>query len=899
MTKSHSASWQKLALTALLGLGSTGAFAQTLNYNLFGGTSNAAGTYTDLGTTGTVITTPDNDDANSAATPIGFTFNFNGTAFTDFVLNTNGYLRLGTTAPAAPYFYSGPQVTTGGPLNTATETNLILPLNLDLEGTATTEYRVATTGTAGTRVTTIQWEDVSDKVVSPTTGKQFASISFQVKLYEGTNQIDLIYGPSTAGPGPDAFKSAAIGIKGSGNTATTSILLTKGSAQAWSAATFRAGNYVGNAHNVRSTVRPDVGRTYTFLPQAANDAATTVIYTLGKIPTTNGPHAVSAYVRNVGTNNLTNVAVNLNVTGSNPFTDAKVVPALSVGDSALVTFAPYTVTTAGTNTIAVFVGNDDRNPNNTRIATQQVTTNVLSYADNSPISTGVGGPGARLLISKHAVSQSQTVTSVAVTLFNDPSNVGRTVYGVVLNAAGSVVAQSAPVVLTQADLGSAKSFTMTTAPVIPAGTFFAGLAQTTQTGTGSYFPIAIQAETPTRIRPDTAYFVAGLTGSLRTPSLFGRFMTDVTLSTAVATCQAPTGVTVTNPTTTGARVTFTGPANATGYTIIYGAPGFNPATGGTSVPAAASPFTLTGLTVSTNYQLYVRANCGATDQSTLAGPITFSTTCPSPIITTFPFVENFDGVPTGSLPCGFTVANTNGDSVSWRNRATVPGLGGPIVVAASAPNAMTYYFNEDATTAADDWFFTPALFLTQGNTYKLSFQYRNSGTNFRESLEVKYGATAAPAGQTTTIWSNTAIGTTTFATANETSTPAVLNITPTTTGTYFVGFHVFSPADRFFLAVDNLSITAGPLSASSALNRAVSLFPNPTTGLVKLDVRGANAKGNLKVDVVNMLGQTVHTAALKDNFENQLNLSNLANGMYLLKVQTGSDFTTRQLTIAK
>ncbi|HLK97752.1 MAG TPA: T9SS type A sorting domain-containing protein, partial [Hymenobacter sp.] len=317
------------------------------------------------------------------------------------------------------------------------------------------------------------------------------------------------------------------------------------------------------------------------------------------------------------------VAVNLNVTGSNPFTDAKVVPVLSAGDSALVTFAPYTVTTVGTNTIAVFVGNDDRNTNNTRIATQQVTTNVLSYADNSPIISGVGGPGARLLISKHALSQSRTVTSVAVTLLNDASNVGRTVYGVVLNAAGSVVAQSAPVVLTQADLGTAKSFPITTAPVIPAGTFFAGLAQTTQTGAATaYFPVAIQAESPTRISPDTAYFAAGLTGSPRTPSRFGRFMIDVTLDIVQST-------------------------------------------------------------------------------------------------------------------------------------------------------------------------------------------------------------------------------------------------------------------------------------SSAALNRAVSLFPNPTTGLVKLDVRGANAKGNLKVDVVNMLGQTVHSAALKDNFENQLNLSNLANGMYLLKVQTGSDFTTRQLTIAK
>lgn len=625
MTNSYTTPWRKLALTALFGLGSTVAFAQTLNYNLFG-TSNTAGTYTDLGTTGTVITTPNNDDANSAATPLGFTFNFNGTAFTDFVLNTNGYLKLGTTAPAAPYFYSGPLVTTGGPLNTATETNLILPLNLDLEGTTTTEYRVATIGTAGARVTTIQWKDVSDKIFSPTEGaKQFASISFQVKLYEASNRIDFVYGPSTAGPGPDAFKTAAVGIKGSGNTATTSVLVTKSSLQAWSVASFRAGNYPANtnSHNVRSTARPDAGRTYTFIPVQRNDVATSIIYSLGKIPTTNGPHAVSAYVRNVGTDNLTNVAVTLNVTGSNTFTDAKIVPILGVGDSSLVTFAPYTPVTVGTNTVLVSVSDDDLNTNNTRSFTQQVTNNVLSYADNSPITSGVGGQGARLLMSKHAISQSQAVTSIAVTLLNNPSNVGRTVYGVVLNAAGSVVAQSDPVVLTQADLGTAKTFPITAAPILPAGNFFAGLAQTTQTGgSTAYFPVAIQAESPTRISPDTAYFVAALTGGLRTVSRFGRFMIDVTLD--------------------------------------------------------------------------------------------------------------------------------------------------------------------------------------------------------------------------------------------------VVQSTP-----------------------------------SAALDQAISMFPNPTSGLIMLDVRGANAKGALKVDVVNLLGQNVHTAAVKDNFENQLNLSRLANGLYLLKVQTGDEYTTRQLIIAK
>ena len=170
-----------------------------------------------------MIATANNDDANSAATPIGFTFTYNGTAFTDFILNTNGFIKLGTTAPssAALYFASVSDPTVGGPTNStnAADINILMPLNTDLESATTpAEYRVATTGTAGSRIATIQWKNVSDKAMTGS-GKQYASMQFQVRLYEGSNLIEFVYGTTVAGPGPDAFKYTAAGIKGSSNSA--------------------------------------------------------------------------------------------------------------------------------------------------------------------------------------------------------------------------------------------------------------------------------------------------------------------------------------------------------------------------------------------------------------------------------------------------------------------------------------------------------------------------------------------------------------------------------------------------------------------------------------------------------------------------------------------------------
>jgi hypothetical protein len=364
--------WRKLALAAFLATGATMAQAQTLNYGP-GGFSNQTGTYTDLGTTGTVITTANNDDANSAATSIGFTFTFNGTAFTDFVLNTNGFIKLGTTAPAPPYYFATSVGTTGGPLSsTGTENNIIAPFDVDLiDGTSTAEYRIAVTGTAGSRVATIQWKNVKDKARTGTdnVGTQYANFSFQAKLYEGSGRIEFVYGTATAGAAADVNPQyVAVGIKGSGTAANQAVVLTKGSTGAWSTTTASGGAYAAslvNAHNIRSSVLPDPGRTYRFLPSVANDATVAAIYTLGKLPIPFGvPHTIQAVVRNVGQNTMTNVSVTASTPAPNTYTSTKTVATLAAGATATVTFDPYTPTTAATQTVTVTLGNDDNTTNN-------------------------------------------------------------------------------------------------------------------------------------------------------------------------------------------------------------------------------------------------------------------------------------------------------------------------------------------------------------------------------------------------------------------------------------------------------------------------------------------------------------------------------------------------------
>lgn len=341
--------WRKLALLGLLGLATGAAHAQQLNYSTSGAT-NIATTYTELGASATAIATPNTDDANSAVTPIGFSFSFNGQTFTDFVLNTNGYLALGTTAPVAPFFPTSSTTTTSGPLNDAAQKNLLLPFNTDLESAAAgpAVYSYALSGTAPNRVCTIQWKGVSDKSAT-TPAKQYLSLDFQVKLYETSNRVEFVYNTATPSANPDAFKSAVVGLKGDGAAARQVLLASKGSMAAWSATgfittTYAEGSATGvNAHNFRRTVVPDAGRTYRFEPQKLKDIAVQTIYSSGKLPIPFGaPHVVRAFVQNVGSSAQADVKFTLTVTGANTFTNSKTVGALPVDIAGTLSFDAFT-----------------------------------------------------------------------------------------------------------------------------------------------------------------------------------------------------------------------------------------------------------------------------------------------------------------------------------------------------------------------------------------------------------------------------------------------------------------------------------------------------------------------------------------------------------------------------
>lgn len=99
------------------------------------------------------------------------------------------------------------------------------------------------------------------------------------------------------------------------------------------------------------------------------------------------------------------------------------------------------------------------------------------------------------------------------------------------------------------------------------------------------------------------------------------------LNMSCLTCGAPTEIEVL-PLDISATLSWSSLETGSTYTVEYGAEGFTPGTGtiitgvtGTDGP----PVELTGLTISTSYDVYITLDCGNGDLSSTVGPVTFST----------------------------------------------------------------------------------------------------------------------------------------------------------------------------------------------------------------------------------------------------------------------------------
>ena len=477
---------------------------------------NIPGAYLPLESEGTTITTDNFDNAHSDPQEIGFPFHFKCDTFTQFVLNTNGFVKLGNTPTSSDRLYfNDARVAFGGVFesNHPDDANILCPMNIDLTGGAgTPEYRVHTSGDAPNRVCTIQFKDLKESGL--TTTPQFDNIEFQVKLYETSDIIEFVYGDWTPSGQATDYIAVGCGIKGSDSRKEQLLTGHKDSLQTWSEMVFLNDRYnffeAVTYATPPSSPKPDPGRTIRFKPTRANDLAVKQVYTLGEASVYySSPVAVQALIENSGRNVLGNIPVSLHVSGAISHDDELATGILIDQQTGTYTFEGYTSASTGPANVTIRLADDDDLTNNELTWEQQLTDFDISYAalNDEITKMGIAPNEQYILQARYHVTGTAAISGIKAFIPDDASNTGRTVYGVVLNSANEIVAQSDPYVIEESALGSWHTFNMSVPPVVTDDAFFAGYAVTAHDQL--YYPVGIQNESPLRTN---TFFTSGLDG---------------------------------------------------------------------------------------------------------------------------------------------------------------------------------------------------------------------------------------------------------------------------------------------------------------------------------------------------------------------------------------------------
>lgn len=132
--------------------------------------------------------------------------------------------------------------------------------------------------------------------------------------------------------------------------------------------------------------------------------------------------------------------------------------------------------------------------------------------------------------------------------------------------------------------------------------------------------------------------------------------------TLIATsCATPSYLTVGNISTSSVDLGWTVGNSETSWDIEYGAKGFIHGNG-TIVSSTDTTLTIGSLTDATEYDVYIRSNCGSGDFSYWFGPVTFTTFC---LPSSLPYSENFDSYTDWQSPiCWEKLESPNSGSAS-------------------------------------------------------------------------------------------------------------------------------------------------------------------------------------------------------------------------------------------
>lgn len=282
-----------------------------------------------------------------------------------------------------------------------------------------------------------------------------------------------------------------------------------------------------------------------------------------------------------------------------------------------------------------------------------------------------------------------------------------------------------------------------------------------------------------------------------------------------------------------------------------------------SAPAGTQTYStarIEGMTPSSNFRYFVRANCGSS-QSSWSGP--YYGYLPA----TLPYSNDFNDASKnytdGFVNFSLFVASATSNPANYAD---------------GGPGGVMYTFN-NTTTPSNSRAYFRGVNLQVGEVVTLSFKTRlySAGTPAPMSFDLTVGNAQSASGQALVLQSYTNSSAASYTTHTATYTAA-------SAGIHYFGIHNNSAAGaETFMFLDTITMQSN-LSTHSFLSNNLSVFPNPADNVINI----SNALNAFieSIQLTDINGRIVKSESINASNNTQILINDLSAGVYLMTINT-------------
>lgn len=233
----------------------------------------------------------------------------------------------------------------------------------------------------------------------------------------------------------------------------------------------------------------------------------------------------------------------------------------------------------------------------------------------------------------------------------------------------------------------------------------------------------------------------------------------------------------------------------------------------------------------------------------------------------------------------WTTYDNDGDGFNWGDIFKVTNQSG----AAVTPISLISRSWSGAPLTPDNWVISPAIDITSATgSLTLSWITQVAAASWDQEKYSIYVSTssdqasflASPVFHTETLGQGTDAGTPVNHTLDISSFLGQPQI--------FIAIRHHDSTDQDFISIDDVTVTTDALAGVNDVSKtAVSIYPNPTTDVLNIK---SDAKVS-KVEIFDLAGRKASSVELTDG---KVEVKNLSNGAYVLKVTTDKGTTSHK-----